>query len=104
MARLLHSCHSERSRGISNCFLTFELSRDVSTSLDMTSLIIRGPRLTQTIRLRQNRDAVLPPCRSAADYGGFFPHDVCFSSSPFGDAEDCLFLPPPTLPNLTSSN
>src|SRR5262249_31786222 len=28
--------HSERSRGISDCFLMSEISRDVSTSVDMT--------------------------------------------------------------------
>src|SRR5206468_4810952 len=93
MTRLLHCCHSERSRGISNCFLTFELSRDVSTSLDMTSLIIRGPRLTQIIHPRQDHDGVLQRYRSAADYGRFAPDVVRFPYARYGRAEDRFCSP-----------
>src|SRR6185436_10037622 len=37
----LSFCHSERSRGISNC-LSAEDSRDVSTPLDITTLVSGG--------------------------------------------------------------
>ncbi len=43
-------CHSERSRGISGYFGRPQPSRDVSTSLDMTS-VMAGRGLLQLLRL-----------------------------------------------------
>src|SRR5436189_6282866 len=80
------------------------ISRDVSTSFDMTDLISRGYKLAQTICPRQDRDGVLPQCQPSAEIAGSVQAVVRFLCELCERAEDRFCSPPRRRPDQASQS